>query len=554
MFGTDLAEDFYGLGGNDTIFARGGNDRIDGGDGNDILYGDLGDDTLYGGDGHDELNGGAGDDLLIGRTPLFGLALPGFDVDTLNGGEGNDTIAITDNSSNQIDGGLGFDVLYFALNPNELSPTINLTLLWIFGSSGTIGSGTVSNVEGIKDNIVNLTNYGDTVFIGDGYRSGLSGVTMRSYAGNDNLGGSGGHDDIFAGTGNDRVAGGPGNDIIRGEEGDDDLRGEAGNDTLVGGIGNDRLDGSSGDDYLVGGDGIDQLIGGAGINTLQGGLGDDVYTVGNRTDSVIEFAGEGTDLVQTTFSIFALQANIENLTYTDNTTHGAGVGNALANVITGGTGIDDLFGREGNDTLIGGSGAANSLFGQEGDDLYIVASAGDSVIEFFGQGNDTVQTALASFVLRDNVENLIYTGSTDFTGIGASDNNVISGGAGADFLSGLDGNDVLTGKSGADLLLGGNGADQFRYAGGEIGYDRIIDFTSGQDTIALSSAGFARTAFIDFIQTGAPTPASTNSTFLYDVNSGILSYDADGTGAGAAIELVQLNAGMTLSAGDFVFY
>lgn len=46
---------------------------------------------------------------------------------------------------------------------------------------------------------------------------------------------------------------------------------------------------------------------------------------------------------------------------------------------------------------------------------------------------------------------------------------------------------------------------------------------------------------------------STNPTFLYDTNTGIVSYDDDGTGAHAAVQLAQLNLGLTLTVSDFVF-
>ena len=250
-----------------------------------------------------------------------------------------------------------------------------------------------------------------------------------------------------------------------------------------------------------------------------------------------------------------MQANIENLTYTDNATHGAGIGNILDNVITGGTGVDDLFGRAGNDTLRGGSGAANTLLGQEGDDIYVVAASGDSVIEFANQGIDTVQTALTIFTLRDNVENLIYTGNATFTGIGAAGDNMITGGIGEDFLSGLGGNDILTGGSAVDTLIGGTGSDQFRYVGGESGRDRILDFTSGIDRIALLGTAFVHTANIDFVQiSGAQFVASSNSAFVLNTASGALAYDPDGTGPAAAIQLAFLNPGQTLDAGDFIFY
>jgi serralysin len=315
---------------------------------------------------------------------------------------------------------------------------------------------------------------------------------------------------------------------------------------------NNFIGGGQGNDDLYGYGGNDTLSGQGGINTMIGGTGDDIYNVSVITDSTIELVGEGIDTVRTAIGIYGLQSNIENLTFINTATHGAGVGNILNNVLTGNIGGDDLFGREGNDTLIGGSGTANTLLGQEGDDLYIVTAAGDSVIEFAGQGIDTVQTNQASFVLRDNVENLTFTGTAAFTGIGAADANTITGGAADDFLSGLDGNDILIGGSGADIMLGGNGADQFRYVGGETGVDRILDFTSGSDKIALLSSFFTPTATVSFVQGAAATTA--NSTFLYDVATGIVSYDDDGNGAGAAVQIAQLNSGLTLAAGDFIFY
>lgn len=337
--------------------------------------------------------------------------------------------------------------------------------------------------------------------------------------------------------------------------------GGSGNDVLLGNSLANQLNGGLGRDAIFGYDGNDFLSdGGGGLGSedeLVGGFGDDVYVISVRGSSTLEYVGQGIDEVRTTFSIYGLQAHIENLTFIDNSQHGAGVGNILDNIITGGTGSDDLFGREGNDTLRGGNGSANSLFGQEGDDIYIVDAIGDSVIESVNQGVDTVRTALSSFTLRDNVENLTYTGIASFTGIGADNANTLRGGGGTDFLSGLGGNDIIYSGSGSDTVLGGNGADQFRFDGGETGFDRILDFTSGIDRIGLRDSGFAHTLTIDLYQSNAPLAITSNSAVLYNTSNGILSFDADGTGSGVAVVLAQLNAGLTLTtgpAGDFFLY
>ncbi len=121
--------------------------------------------------------------------------------------------------------------------------------------------------------------------------------------------------------------------------------------------------------------------------------------------------------MQTALAAYALSLNVENLTFTG-TTAFTGTGNSLNNVITGGIGNDTLNGGAGADTLIGGLG----------DDLYIVDNAKDVVKENVDAGIDTVQTTLASYVLRANVEHLTYIGAATFTGTGNALNNTITGG------------------------------------------------------------------------------------------------------------------------------
>lgn len=373
------------------------------------------------------------------------------------------------------------------------------------------------------------------------------------------IGGRVGNVSIARGAVIENAIGGSGNDTLYGNAANNNLVGGIGNDILFGNDGDDTLDGGAGANVLAGGAGNDTLIVSASGNEIYGGTGNDVFVVSSRTDTIIEYVGEGLDEVQTTLAVYDLNAapNVEMLRFTDNTAH-AGVGNASDNVIQGGTGADTFVGGGGNDQLSGGTGAANTLLGGIGNDLFIVQTAGDTIIEYANEGTDTVHSFLTVFVLRDNVEVLIYMGggsTNPFIGIGSATDNAITGGNGTDQISGLDGNDVITGGSGADLLQGGNGADQFRYTGTETGgFDRILDFVAGVDKIALSSAGFARTATFDFFAGGAPVATSSNSAFLYNANTGILSYDADGNGAGAAVQLAQLNVGLNLTVGDFLFY
>jgi Ca2+-binding RTX toxin-like protein len=469
--------------------------------------------------------------------------------ETVVGGTGNDSFAMM-GGNNNITGGAGSDSVSYA----AATAAVTVDLVAGTAANGFGGTDTLATVENIVGGSL------DDVIIGNAADNALSGGD-----GNDRLVGGAGNNSLIGGAGRDTAdysaaTGGVfvnlnsssaanngmgGSDVVSQVE---DVIGSALDDILLGNAGANSLTGGTGSDYLIGLDGNDVLSGGTGVaNTLQGGAGDDTYFLGAVGDSVVEFANEGIDTVNAslTLSPYTLSANVENLVYTG-AGNFIGVGNGLDNVITGDTGADYLIGFGGNDTLIGGTGAANTLQGGIGDDTYFVSAAGDSIIEFVGEGTDTVHTIMSSHILKDNVENLIYDGSVSFTGTGNAGNNSITGGVGADVLNGLLGKDTLT---------GGLGADVFRFDGGDGGQDIISDFVSGVDKIALNGAAFAHTAGIDLIQSNASAVAtSTNSTFIYNSTTGALFYDADGTGAGAALAVANLGAGLALTTSDFMFF
>ncbi len=105
----DIAYNFVGTEGNDTLYGgrgddatrgRRGDDRLHGGEGDDLLRGGGGDDRLYGGEGDDLLRGGGGDDRLYG----------GQGNDTLRGGRGDDYLRDM-NGDNFLYGDRGDDYL-----------------------------------------------------------------------------------------------------------------------------------------------------------------------------------------------------------------------------------------------------------------------------------------------------------------------------------------------------------------------------------------------------------------------------------------------------------
>ena len=147
-------------------------------------------------------------------------------------------------------------------------------------------------------------------------------------------------------------------------------------------------------------------------------------------------------------------------------------------------------------------------------------------------------------------------------GLGADS---LSGGAGNDELSGGAGDDRLAGGAGLDTLVGGEGADWFIFDStpGVSNVDTIRGFAPGTDKIVLSAkvfgkftgsnAGSAITA--DNLVVGPAAKAlDANDYVIWNTSTGTLSYDADGSGPGAAIPFakVELTGTVAPSASDIL--
>lgn len=241
-------------------------------------------------------------------------------------------------------------------------------------------------------------------------------------------------DSLRAGSGDDLIFGGVGNDVINGLAGNDRLFGEGGDDTLVGATGNDLLDG------------------GAGVDVMNGGVGSDTYRVDTGSDRVIDTrldAASGVDLVQSGISFnlaaSADRAGVERLAL-GGTGNLNGIGNALANQVSGNVGANLLSGLAGNDLLRGGSGN-DRLIGGGGDDTLQGHAGNDQLnggtgrdIFSGGAGNDTfvflaAHESLPGAAVRDTILDFAVG---DLISVQAADADATAGGNQAFDLIGTD--------------------------------------------------------------------------------------------------------------------
>ncbi|MEA2999710.1 MAG: hypothetical protein QOK17_1543 [Sphingomonadales bacterium] len=470
-----------------------GNDRLTGGALGDVLAGGDGNDTLDGGAGNDQLDGGAGNDAF-NYTAHAG----GQDVDVVTGGTGSDLLSVS-----------------FAAVAGPL--TWSLTPDGLGGYSGWFQTDADHRVEftGIERFAVTGTDAADDIAGGDGADLFIGG------GGDDVIHGNGGADLLTGAAGIDTLIGGTGNDIYVVDGPDDasdvvvELEGEGIDEVdtdfasytlgtnlenLVGTLATGQtLTGNALANVVAGFTGNDVIDGGAGADVLQGGAGNDVYYVDDAGDAVTDTSG--TDEIRTALAVYTIGASsgVENLTGLATTGQSLS-GTGGSNTIRGGSGDDQLFGLAGTDTLWGGAGndqldggtSGDVMRGEQGDDTYLVDSSSDAVIENAGEGIDKVQTALASYTLAANVENLTGTAATAQTLRGnALDNTITAGGAsdtinssdgGADTVIANGGNDIIyfgAAMTSADQVDGGAGADivmlQGAYAGLVLGANALVN-------------------------------------------------------------------------------
>jgi Ca2+-binding RTX toxin-like protein len=335
--------------------------------------GDTADYTLLGTVNSDtvslEGNGNINASLAAGNDTLT-LNGKSAVTDTLDGGEGNDTLVIR---------GTDVDLSGATLSSIE---TIQVASQSVSLTAEQWQTSTVSRVPGTSTAyILSIPTTGSTSLASDSIYSGLTGSA-----------------------GDDHLIGNAADNILVGGAGNDELSGNAGADRLVSGAGIDTLTGGDGADTLVVTDKTsvrDQLDGGAGVDSLQLSDGQDITSA-----TLIDIEGlTGSGTVTLTPEQLSQVQSVKGLTVQLNgtatsvalgstqlsdharvllpqadttvTTYEGVLGSKGDDTIIGSTGADILYGARGSDYLEGGAGA-DTLMGGSGTDV-LVGNAGNDV-------------------------------------------------------------------------------------------------------------------------------------------------------------------------------
>jgi Ca2+-binding RTX toxin-like protein len=126
-------------------------------------------------------------------------------------------------------------------------------------------------------------------------------------------------------------------------------------------------------------------------------------------------------------------------------------------------------------------------------------------------------------------------------------------------LVGNSGNDTLNGGLGNDTLTGGAGNDIIRFdslLNALTNLDTVTDYNVANDTIELANDIFtslvaAVPLAADWFRIGTAA-VDANDYLIYDNANGALSYDADGSDVGVAVQFATLTGMPALTSADFL--
>jgi Ca2+-binding RTX toxin-like protein len=436
---------------NNTITGGAGDDTIDGLTGDDTMTGGLGDDTYTVDSLNDVVieNVNSGNDTI--RTSLVTYVMGSSNIENLRTTGAAVSRSFTGNAFNNaitggtladiLDGGAGNDTLNGGTGADTMTGGLGDDTFTVDNAGDIVNENSGEGTDTVRSNLTTYT-LGAAVENVIGTRGG-GGQTLTGNALDNSFSDNGTANTFVGGAGDDAYTIDASGDVVteNASEGTDVVKTTLANYTLAANVEN-LMGVLAGGGQTLTGNALDNLISDGGeANAMRGGIGNDTFIVETVGDTVTENLNEGIDSVRSTIASFTLSANIENL-QGEATTSQILTGNALANVIVGGVAADTLDGAAGDDSLKGGLG----------NDIYIIDSLNDGIIENAAEGTDTIKTAIVSFGLVSNVENLVGTavgGGQTLTGNAL--NNVISDNGAVNTMLGGLGNDTYVIDNGGDI-------------------------------------------------------------------------------------------------------
>jgi len=168
------------------------------------------------------------------------------------------------------------------------------------------------------------------------------------------------------------------------------------------------------------------------------------------------------------------------------------------------------------------------------DDVFHVSSRDQVIVEPAGGTNATVYSSI-DYLLPDNIQTLILTGSDNLSAFANEKDSVLIGNAGSSLLQGSFGNDLIIGGDAYNTLLGNDGNDTIVTGS----WSNLVKGGNGYDTLVLAGESSAW-----FTQLGRGTGTVTNrtsgsieTTFSIEnvrFDNGLLSFEGFGMTGGPA--------------------
>lgn len=252
---------------------------------------------------------------------------------------------------------------------------------------------------------------------------------------------------------------------------------------------------------------------------------------------------------------------------------------AIERIYNRGTITGDIDLGLGNDLYDGRGGVLNgTVMGGDGDDMFVLGAGADEVSG--GNGIDLLDlrhSAAVRVALDGSFDNGgaaagdFYFGIENIIGstlgadvlVGDAQANKLLGLGGVDIIAGGIGNDTITGGYGSDKVSGGAGNDAFIFnLRGEAG-DTISDFSNlagNNDTLFIKAATFGGGLTAGFLaatkfQVRADNLAQDlDDRFILRTTDKTLWFDVNGSAAGGAILVADLQSTATMTASDIFLF